>query len=135
MRSEPFVALQAVHMVRRMPKIGKATEAIVPRPDVRKPGGRNGSTFDNIEWIIANHGSITVGGIGAIGANVGCIAAAADRHLCCAMLAQRDRESPLELMRRLDRAIASAAKTSVTIDEINPPGGFKPRKELKSRPP
>lgn len=51
------------------------------------------------------------------------------------MLAQRDGESLVEPMRRLDRAIASAAKTSMTIDEIKPPCGFKPRKELKSRPP
>jgi hypothetical protein len=51
------------------------------------------------------------------------------------MLAQRDGGSLVELMGRLDPAIASAAKTSMTIDEINPPGGFKPRKELKSKPP
>jgi hypothetical protein len=51
------------------------------------------------------------------------------------MLAQRDRESLLELMGRLDRAIASAANTTMTIDEIYAPGGFKPRKELKSQPP
>jgi hypothetical protein len=38
-------------------------------------------------------------------------------------------------MIRLDRALASAAKTSMTIDEIDPPGEFKPRKELKSKPP
>ncbi|MGC1460098.1 MAG: hypothetical protein WA825_17610 [Steroidobacteraceae bacterium] len=90
------------------------------------------STFENIEWVIANQGSITIGDIGA---NVGCVAAAADPHLCYAMLAQRDGESLLELMGRLDRAIATAAETSVTIDEINPPGGFKPRKEPKSRRP
>ena len=51
------------------------------------------------------------------------------------MLAQRDGESLVEPMRRIDRAIASAAKTSMTIDEINQPGGFKPRKELNSKPP
>jgi len=51
------------------------------------------------------------------------------------MLAQRDGGSLVELMGRLDPAIASAAKTSMTIDEIYPPGGFKPRKELKSKRP
>jgi hypothetical protein len=51
------------------------------------------------------------------------------------MLAKRDGETLLELMGRLDRAIATASETSVTIDEINPPGGFKPRKEPKSRRP
>jgi hypothetical protein len=44
------------------------------------------STFTNIEWIIANHGSITIGDVGA---RVGCVAAAADTHMCYAMLAQR----------------------------------------------
>jgi hypothetical protein len=38
-------------------------------------------------------------------------------------------------MRRLDRAVAGAAKTSMTIDEIYPPDEFKPRKERKSQPP
>ena len=102
------------------------------RTDARKPSGVTSSAFANIEWIIANHGSITIGDVGA---NVGCVAAAADHHMCYAMLAQRDGESLLELMSRLDRAIATASETSVTIDEINPPGGFKPPKERKSRRP
>ncbi len=107
-------------------------EHIPQRTNARKHGSVTTSTFANIEWIIANHGSITIGDIGA---DVGCVAAAADPHLCYAMLAKRDGESLLELMGRLDRAIASAAETSVTIDEINPPGGFKPPKQLKSRRP
>jgi hypothetical protein len=45
-------------------------------------------------------------------------------HLCYAMLAQCDGESLLELMGRMDRAIATAAETSATVDEINPPDGF-----------
>lgn len=86
-------------------------------------GGLSSSPFPNIDWVIANQGSIT---IGEIGADVGCVAAAADPHLCYAMLARRDGESLLEVMSRLDRAIATAVETSVTIDEINPPGGFEP---------
>ncbi len=103
-----------------------------PRPGAHKPGSVNRSTFPNIEWVIANHGSIT---IGEVGADVGCVAAAADTHLCYAMLARRDAESLLELMDRLDRAIATAAESSTTIDEINPPGGFRPHVEPKSRRP
>ena len=98
-------------------------EHVPARTNVRKPGGVTSPTFANIEWIIANHGSIT---IGEVGADVGCVAAAADTHLCYAMLARRDAESLLELMARLDRAIQSAAESGITIDEINPPGGFKP---------
>jgi len=57
------------------------------------------------------------------------VAAAADQHMCYAMLARRDGETILELLHRLDKAIASAAETSVTVDEVNPPEGF-----LSSRP-
>ena len=102
------------------------------RPGGHQPGGLTSSSFSNIDWIIANHGSITIGDIGA---NVGCVAAAADNHICYAMLARRDGESLLELMARLDRAIATAAETNETIDEINPPGGFKPAAKAKSRRP
>ena len=93
-------------------------------------GGLSASPFPNIDWVIANQGSIT---IGHIGADVGCVAAAADPHLCYAMLARRDKESLLDVMGRLDRAIATAAETSVTVDEINPPGGFQPPAMTKSR--
>ncbi len=102
------------------------------RTDTRKPGGMTSSTFANIERVIANRGSITIGDVGA---GVGCVAAAADPRLCYAMLAQRAGESLLELMGRLDRAIATAAQTNVTIDEVNPPGGFKAPKQSKSRRP
>lgn len=102
------------------------------RPGVHKPGRLTPSTFANIEWVIGNHGSIT---IGEVGADIGCVAAAADPDLCYAMLARRAGESLFDLMGRLDRAIATAAESSTTIDEINPPGGFKKRDERKSRRP
>ena len=95
-----------------------------------KPGGLTSSRFANIEWVIANHGSITIGDIGA---GIGCVAAAADPHLCYAMLLRRDGENLLALMGRLARAIESASKTSITVDEVNPPGGFKPPPPPKSR--
>lgn len=107
-------------------------ERVPPSTKDYKPGSMTSSTFTNIEWIIANHGSITIGDVGA---GVGCVAAAADTHMCYAMLAQREGESLLELMGRLDRAIATASETSVTVDEVNAPGGFKPRKQAKSRRP
>ena len=102
------------------------------RPDDHQPGGITHPTFANIEWVIANHGSIT---IGEIGADVGCVAAAADPQFCYAMLARRERESLIDLMGRLDRAIADAAESSITVDEINPPGGFEPSGKRKSRRP
>ena len=103
-----------------------------PRPARgAKSGSLTDSTFSNIEWVIANHGSITIGDVG-VSADIGCVAAAADTHMCYAMLSRRQGESLLDLMGRLDSALASAAESSITIDEINPPGGFKPG-TLKSR--
>ena len=61
-------------------------EHVPARTGSRKAGSVTSSTFTNIEWVIANHGSITIGDIGA---NVGRVAAAADQHMCYAMLAQR----------------------------------------------
>ena len=102
------------------------------RPSGQKPSGLTPARFANLEWVIANRGSITIGDIGA---DVGCVAAAADLHLCYAMLVRREQESLLELMGRLDLAIKTAAKTSVTVDEVNPPGGFKPPAGRTSRRP
>ena len=102
------------------------------RPDGHQPSGVTYPTFANIEWVIANHGSIT---IGEVSADVGCVAAAADHDLCYAMLARREDESLIDLVGRLDRAIADAAETSITVDEINPTGGFKPSMKHKSRRP
>ena len=56
----------------------------------------------------------------------GCVAAAADNDMCYAMLARRKGETVLELLHRLDKAIAIAAQSSTTVDEVNPPGGFTP---------
>jgi hypothetical protein len=44
------------------------------------------------------------------------------------MLARRKGETVLELLHRLDQAIALAAENNTTIDEVNPPGGFKSRR-------
>jgi hypothetical protein len=82
--------------------------------------------------VISNRGSITIGNIGG---DVGCVAAAADQDLCYAMLARRDGETFLELLGRLNRAIEQAAESSITVDEINPSGGFKPPAKRKSTRP
>ena len=87
-----------------------------------KPRSVTSTTLPNIEWLLAGHGAITLSEVSP----VGCVAAAADNDTCYAMLARRDGETVLELLHRLDKAIASAAENNTTVDEVNPPGGFKP---------
>jgi hypothetical protein len=96
--------------------------------DPRRPGGPKSGRITttplaHIEWLLAEHGSITLNDMPPMG----CVAAAADNHTCYAMLARRRGETVLELLHRLDNAIATAAENNTTIDEINPPGGFPSR--------
>lgn len=96
-----------------------------PRPPVRsKPRRLTTTPLANIEWLITGHGSITVGEVQP----VDCVAAAADNDQCYAMLRRREGETLLELLHRLDQAIAAASESGVTIDEVNPPGGFPSRR-------
>lgn len=89
-----------------------------------KPRRLTTSPLANIEWLLAEHGAITLSEI----APVGCVAAAADNDSCYAMLARRDGETVIELLNRLDAAIATASENNTTVDEVNPPGGFKSRR-------
>lgn len=73
--------------------------------------------LENIESLINSDGEITIGSI----ASVPCAATASDPHQCLAMLVRRRGESLLELLQRLDAAIASAYSEERFIDEINPP--------------
>ena len=70
----------------------------------------------NIEELIAGHGDITIGSMDPLG----CLATAADRDVCYAMLARRPDESLLDLLRRLNQAISDAINTGTTIDDVNP---------------
>lgn len=94
------------------------------RPGGPKPRSVASAPLANIEWLLAEHGAITLSEISP----VGCVAAAADNETCYAMLARRKGETVLELLHRLDKAIAAAAENNTTIDEVNPPGGFKSRR-------
>jgi hypothetical protein len=89
-----------------------------------KPRRVTDAPLGNIEWLLAEHGAITLNDMPP----VGCIAAAADNHTCYAMLARRTGETVLQLLQRLDTAIATAADTAITIDEVNPPEGFPSRR-------
>ena len=94
------------------------------RPGGPKPRRLSTTPFAHIEWLLADHGAITLTEV----TPVGCVAAAADNETCYAMLARRKGETVLELLHRLDQAIALAAENNTTIDEVNPPGGFKSRR-------
>jgi hypothetical protein len=69
----------------------------------------------------------------AIVGHVGCVAAASDGDRCLAMLARRPDESLIDLLRRLDDAVAIALKTGERIDEINAPITSAPSQTKKSR--
>ena len=85
-----------------------------------KPGRVAATPLANIEWLLGEHGSITISEISP----VGIIAAAVDNDLCYAMLRRRRGETVLNLLHRLDQAIAKGAETRAPIDEDNPHGGF-----------
>jgi hypothetical protein len=88
---------------------------------VKKNGGGKPAVIDplalpNIVQLIA-YGDITVGHQRPIG----CIATACDEDQCLAMLVRRKGESLLQLLTRLDKAIAKAYEENLFTDEINPP--------------
>ena len=62
------------------------------------------SAFENIEFLIDGNGDITIGAVGPIR----CAATAADEDQCLAMLVRRPGESLIDLLQRLDAAIADA---------------------------
>ena len=66
---------------------------------------------------LIGHGEITVGELSP----VGCAAIAHDEGQTLAMLARRPGETFLQLLTRLDQAIAKAYTEDVFTDEINPP--------------
>jgi hypothetical protein len=89
--------------------------------NIKKNSGDKTPTIDslalpNIAHLIA-YGDITVGQQRPIG----CIATACDEDQCLAMLVRRKGETLLQLLTRLDEAIAKAYEENIFTDEINPP--------------
>jgi hypothetical protein len=70
----------------------------------------------HIAELIA-YGEITLGQLRPIG----CVATACDDDSTLAMLVRRKGETLLQLLTRLDQAIAQAYEENDCIDEINPP--------------
>jgi len=63
------------------------------------------------------YGEITVGRLRPIG----CVATACDDDITMAMLVRRKGETLLQLLTRLDQAIAKAYEENICTDETNPP--------------
>jgi hypothetical protein len=84
----------------------------------KKAAGKNSvdasSNLPHIAELICD-GQITIGVVHP----VGCVAAASDGHNAMAMLRRRKGESLLQLLTRLDQAIAKAYDEDVFTDEIN----------------
>ncbi len=71
--------------------------------------------LENIEFLLKGHGDITLGCIGPIR----CAATAASDGNTLAMLVRRPRESFMQFLSRLDKAIGTAMEEETVIDEIN----------------
>lgn len=73
--------------------------------------------WQHIEELIDQGGDVT---LGTISRHI-CAMTASDEDQCLAMLQRRDGETLVEMLDRLDAAIASAWDDEEFIDEINPP--------------
>lgn len=71
----------------------------------------------NIEALVDDGGEITTGALPPFE----CVATATDGSNCLAMLVRREGETLSELLKRLDKAIATAWSDDVFIDEVNGP--------------
>jgi hypothetical protein len=101
--------------IRRQRTRRKATRSVEENA-AGTPSGVAAFSLPNIAELI-DHGEITVGVLEP----VGCVAVASDDGNTLAMLARRKGESLLQLLTRLDQAIAKAYTEDIFTDEINPP--------------
>jgi hypothetical protein len=101
---------------RRKPTVRKATGRIKKKA-VGKNSALTSFNLPNIAELI-DDGEITVGVLRP----VGCVATACNEDSTLAMLVRREGETLLQLLTRLDQAIAKAYDEDIFTDEINPPG-------------
>jgi hypothetical protein len=78
------------------------------RPDAANP-------WPHLQELIDNDGSISIGRVSPIP----CAAVANDEDTTYAMLLRRKNETLVELMTRLDSAVATAIDEEICIDEVN----------------
>jgi hypothetical protein len=68
---------------------------------------------------LIDYGEITIGTLDPVGG----VATAVDGSNCLAMLVRRDGETFLQLLQRLDLAVALAFTEDIFTDEVNTPSG------------
>lgn len=103
-------------MENRRPRTRRKATRSVAENAAATPPDVAAFTLPNIAELI-DHGEITVGVLEP----VGCVAVASDEGNTLAMLARRKEETLLQLLTRLDQAIAKAYDEEIFTDEINPP--------------
>ncbi len=103
-------------MERRHQHAARNTRSGVNKDAAGKDSAGNPLHLPNIAELIKD-GQITVGVLRP----VGCVAVANDGDSTLAMLVRRKGETLVQLLTRLDLAIAKAYKEGIFTDEINPP--------------
>lgn len=103
-------------MGNRRPRTRRKATRSVEENAAGTPSGVAAFSLPNIAELI-DHGEITVGVLEP----VGCVAVASDDGNTLAMLARRTEETLLQLLTRLDQAIAKAYTEDTFTDEINRP--------------
>lgn len=73
--------------------------------------------WPQLQELIASGGTISIGAIHPIP----CAAIANDEHNMLAALVRRDKESLVDMLKRLDGAVGKALEHDEFTDEINPP--------------
>ena len=93
------------------------------KPETNKParGVKKKTAFDDdllphLAELI-DYGEITIGTLEPVGG----VATAVDSSNCLAMLIRRDGETFLQLLQRLDQAVALAFTEDIFTDEVNTP--------------
>jgi hypothetical protein len=93
-----------------------------PKPAIPKPTRGIKTISSDADFLphlaeLINYGEITLGTLDPVGG----VATAVDGSNCLAMLIRRDGETLMQLLQRLDLAVALAFTEDIFTDEINAP--------------
>jgi hypothetical protein len=99
-----------------------------PKPATAKPtrGVADTDFLPHLADLIED-GEITIGTLDPVGG----VATAVDGSNCLAMLVRRDGETLMQLLQRLDLAVALAFTEDIFTDEVNAPASVKSSRSRK----